>query len=94
MRALLAALDKQTYIVDLAKPIETLPDWGDVPVTASLLDSHSFEITVAASLTMSGLFKLFLERGIEVSALRSKSNRLEQLFLGRLTDARGDVANV
>jgi len=94
MRALLAALDKQTYIVDLAKPVETLPDWGDVPVTASLLDSHSFEITVAASLTMSGLFKLFLERGIEVSALRSKSNRLEQLFLGRLTDARGDAVNV
>ena len=94
MRALLKALDKQTYIVELATPIESLPNWGDAPVSATLIDAHSFEITVAATLTMSGLFKLFLDRGIEVSALRSKSNRLEQLFLSRLDNARGEPADV
>jgi hypothetical protein len=40
---------------------------------------------------MSDLFKLFLERNIEVASLRSKSNRLEQLFLNRLNDAREAV---
>ena len=94
MRALLKALDKQTYIVELATPIESLPNWGDAPVSATLIDAHSFEITVAATLTMSGLFKLFLDRSIEVSALRSKSNRLEQLFLSRLDNARGESADV
>ena len=94
MRALLKALDKQTYIVELATPIESLPNWDDAPVSATLIDAHSFEITVAATLTMSGLFKLFLDRGIEVSALRSKSNRLEQLFLSRLDNARGEPADV
>jgi ABC-2 type transport system ATP-binding protein len=94
MRALLKALDKQTYIVELATPIESLPNWGDAPVSATLIDAHSFEITVAATLTMSGLFKLFLGHSIEVSALRSKSNRLEQLFLSRLDNARGDAADV
>ena len=94
MRALLKALDKQTYIVELATPIESLPNWGDAPVSATRIDAHSFEITVAATLTMSGLFKLFLDRSIEVSALRSKSNRLEQLFLSRLDNARGESADV
>ena len=94
MRALLKALDKQPYIVELATPIESLPNWGDAPVSATLIDAHSFEITVAATLTMSGLFKLFLDRSIEVSALRSKSNRLEQLFLSRLDNARGESADV
>ncbi len=94
MRALLKALDIQTYIVELATPIESLPNWGDAPVSATLIDAHSFEITVAATLTMSGLFKLFLDRSIEVSALRSKSNRLEQLFLSRLDNARGESADV
>ena len=94
MRALLKALDKQTYIVELATPIESLPNWGDAPVSATVIDAHSFEITVAATLTMSGLFKLFLDRSIEVSALRSKSNRLEQLFLSRLDNARGESADV
>jgi len=94
MRALLKALDKQTYIVELATPIESLPNWGDAPVSATPIDAHSFEITVAATLTMSGLFKLFLDRSIEVSALRSKSNRLEQLFLSRLDNARGEPADV
>ena len=94
MRALLKALDKQTYIVELATPLESVPNWGDAPVSATLIDAHSFEITVAASLTMSGLFKLFLDRSIEVNALRSKSNRLEQLFLSRLDNARGESADV
>jgi ABC-2 type transport system ATP-binding protein len=94
MRALLKALDKQTYIVELATPIESLPNWGDAPLSATLIDAHSFEITVAATLTMSGLFKLFLDRSIQVSALRSKSNRLEQLFLSRLDNARGESADV
>jgi ABC-2 type transport system ATP-binding protein len=94
MRALLKALDKQTYIVELATPIESLPNWGDAPVSATLIDAHSFEITVAATLTMSGLFKLFLDRSIQVSALRSKSNPLEQLFLSRLDNARGESADV
>ena len=94
MRALLKALDKQTYIVELATPIESLPNWGDAPVSATLIDAHSFEITVAATLTISGLFKLFLDRSIQVSALRSKSNRLEQLFLSRLDNARGESADV
>jgi ABC-2 type transport system ATP-binding protein len=93
MRALLKALDKQTYIVELATPIESLPNWGDAPVSATLIDAHSFEITVAATLTMSGLFKLFLDRSIQVSALRSKSNPLEQLFLSRLDNARGESAD-
>jgi len=35
-----------------------------------------------------------LDRSIEVSALRSKSNRLEQLFLSRLDNARGESADV
>jgi ABC-2 type transport system ATP-binding protein len=94
MRALLAALDKQTYIVELAAPIRALPDWGDAPLSAEFIDEHSFEITVDARLTMSDLFKLFLLHDIEVSALRSKSNRLEQLFLSRLDGARGGDEHV
>ncbi len=91
MRNLLAALDKQTYIVDLAVPLTELPDWGPNPVDAELIDAQCLEITVDSAFTMSDLFKLFLERDIEVSALRSKSNRLEQLFLNRLSDARAEA---
>lgn len=91
MRSLLAALDKQSYIVDLAAPLSELPDWGEAPIEAVLVESQCLEVTVDSALTMSELFKLFLERNIEVASLRSKSNRLEQLFLNRLNDAREEV---
>lgn len=88
MRQLLAALDKQSYIVELASEIDTLPAWGDARVSAKSLDPLSLEVTVDAEMSMSDLFKLFLAHGVEVAALRSKSNRLEQLFLSRLNDSR------
>ncbi len=94
MRQLLAALDKHLYVVEVESPIDSVPDWGDAPITAKLIDPLSFEITVDAKLSMSDLFRLFLERGIEVSAIRSKSNRLEQLFLSRLTDSREEGSDV
>ena len=93
MKQLLAALDKQIYLAELAVPLAAMPDWGSAPISAEFADSESLEITVDAALTMSDLFKIFHEKGIEVSALRSKSNRLEQLFLNRLSDARKETHN-
>lgn len=79
MRQLLAQLQVETFILDLKEPQAPGLELTGYPCTQP--DERTLEVQVNKELGMSGLFSLLNDKGIEVSSLRNKSNRLEELFV-------------
>ncbi|MBL1141825.1 MAG: ABC transporter ATP-binding protein [Proteobacteria bacterium] len=82
MKQLLSNLSKETFVLDLIKPIKVLP--GLNGFTAILIDETTIEVEVARDKNINDLFKLFSSHNINVCSMRNKSNRLEKLFLDLL----------
>lgn len=84
MKHLLGQLQTETFVLDLAKPIERLPE---LPGHAfALIDDHTLEVEISKDTGINQVFIDLAARGIEVLSMRNKTNRLEQLFM-RLVDA-------
>ncbi len=84
MRELLQQLDVETFLLDLKYPLQQapeLPDYG-----CCLLGDGRLEVRVSKSQSMNQLFAVLQDRGIEVTSLRNKANRLEELFVGLVTE--------
>lgn len=84
VRALLAQLDKESFILDLSQPLDQLPVIAGYLLTQK--DSQTLEVDVPKGLELNALFNQFSAAGIHVKSLRNKSNRLEELFV-RLVEA-------
>lgn len=77
MKALLAKLETETFLLDLAEnrplAIENYPfKW---------LDETTLEVEVKRQQGLNNLFQQLTTQQIEVLSLRNKSNRLEELFM-------------
>ncbi|MFQ6372609.1 ABC transporter ATP-binding protein [Shewanella sp. YIC-542] len=79
MKALLAKLDMETFVLDLKQPQSRLPELAGLQ--ARLLDSNTLEVDVAKSHSLNQVFAALSEQGIEVLSMRNKTNRLEELFV-------------
>jgi len=79
MKSLLQRLDKETLVFDLDKPIEQAPVFGDCK--AQLIDSQTLEVETSKGMTLNMIFSKLSDQGIDVSSMRNKSNRLEELFV-------------
>lgn len=80
MKNLLATLNMETFIFDLKKPLDTLPQVSS-PFAMRLLDQMTLEVDVAKEQSLNNLFGFLQGHHIEVTSLRNKANRLEELFL-------------
>lgn len=78
MKALLAKLESETFILDLAEKTP-LPQIQGYNLTQ--LDSNTIEVEVKREQGLNGLFAQFSAQGIKVLSMRNKANRLEELFL-------------
>ncbi len=83
MRTLLAELDVQGFVLDTDG---VLPDVLPVIDGATLLarDEHTLDIDMPREMDLNHIFVALDAAGIRVRSMRTKSNRLEELFL-RLT---------
>lgn len=79
MRALLNQLNRETFVLDLVSPLAITPDLPGYAL--HLLDEHTLEADVAREQSVSRLLADLGAIGIEVRSVRTKANRLEQLFL-------------
>ncbi len=85
MKALLAKLGTETFILDL----------NQVPAKLSLtdfvwrqLDEQSIEVDVAKSQGLNPIFSQLTEQGVKVLSMRNKANRLEELFVALVDNGR------
>lgn len=92
MRALLAKLDVEGFLFDIdgALPV-ALPDIAGATMRA--IDDHTLDLDMPRAMDLNRVFAAFEAAGIRVRSMRTKSNRLEELFV-RLTgqDARKEQA--
>jgi len=78
MKSLLAKLDVETFILDLAV-FETQPKI--VGFCHRVIDDHTLEVDVKKSQRINDVFAQLTEQNIDVLSMRNKSNRLEELFV-------------
>ncbi|WP_205438689.1 ABC transporter ATP-binding protein [Edwardsiella tarda] len=83
MKALLAKLESETFILDLA-PKSPLPRLEGYRY--QLCDSATLEVEVLREQGLNGLFSQLSAQGIQVLSMRNKANRLEELFVSLLND--------
>jgi ABC-2 type transport system ATP-binding protein len=79
MQTLLGRLHLETFVLNLRQPLAGLPEIPGYPLRR--LDELTLEVDVAKEWGLNVLFQQLSARGIEVSSLRNKANRLEELFL-------------
>ena len=79
MQTLLGRLDLETFVLNLRQPLPGLPEIPGYPLRR--LDELILEVDVAREQGLNALFAQLSARGIEISSLRNKANRLEELFL-------------
>ena len=84
MKHLLGKLDVETFVLDLANACTDLPQVADVKLTR--IDDHMIEAEMSRAHDLNSLFAALSARGITVTSMRNKSNRLEELFV-RLIEA-------
>jgi len=89
MKRLLAKLDVETFVLDVADATTQLPDVEGVRLT--LVDDHTIEAEMSREHDLNSLFAALSARGITVRSMRNKANRLEELFV-RLVESGKEAA--
>ncbi len=86
MKSLLSQLDSQVFILDLVNELFELPEDAPDGVTLHKVDNHCLEVGISGSRDLGEIFSYLGSRGIQVTSMRNKTNRLEQLFLSKLRE--------
>jgi ABC-2 type transport system ATP-binding protein len=79
MKSLLAKLGSETFVLDLARPLDGAPVVEGYAV--ALRDPTTLEVEVSKERGINALFAELSRRDVEVLSMRNKANRLEELFL-------------
>lgn len=83
VKLLINQLHQESYILDLKTPLAQAPD---LPGYAfALPDPMTLEVSFKRPLTLNDLFTHISKLGYEVTSMRNKVNRLEELFLSRVS---------
>lgn len=77
MKALLAKLETETFVLDLAENLPLAIEGYPI----KWIDDTTLEVEVKRQQGLNKLFQQFSEQQVEVLSLRNKSNRLEELFM-------------
>ncbi|MBU1309740.1 MAG: ABC transporter ATP-binding protein [Gammaproteobacteria bacterium] len=86
MKALLAKLTRETFVLDLATTPTQLTLEG---VNWRALDDHSIEVDVEKAQGLNGIFAQLSAQDVKVLSMRNKANRLEELFVSLVENGRG-----
>ncbi|MBP0048962.1 ABC transporter ATP-binding protein [Marinobacterium sp. AK62] len=79
MKALLQKLDTETFVLDLAEDFDELPVLDGYVIRPR--DAHTLEVDVPKEKGLNTLFQHLASKGMEVTSMRNKANRLEELFV-------------
>ena len=88
MKSLLEKLHIETFVLDLAAPLDSAPQIEGLVLR--LRDPRTLEVEVPKTRALNDLFAALAAQGISVLSMRNKSNRLEELFL-RLVERNLDT---
>lgn len=83
MKTLLAKLHVETFVLNTEQNLQNkLNGWAaDSDCSVKQIDDVTFEVEISKKYSLNNLFAELDRRDIQISSLRSKSNRLEELFV-------------
>jgi ABC-2 type transport system ATP-binding protein len=84
MKELLNRLHVQTLILDLTKPLTSLPVLPDY--VCRFIDDTTLEVELHQSQSLNSLFSELDKFNISVISMRNKTNRLEELFVRLISE--------
>lgn len=79
MRTLLGQLTTEAFIFDVCAPVSE--DFSLNGFETRVISEESIEVTVEKGQSINHIFSMLAEKGVEVRSMRTKSNRLEELFV-------------
>lgn len=79
MKSLLASLDYESFVFDLAHPVQNLALTG--VMSHHFLDEKTLEVTIKKGETLNQLFLALSAQNVDIVSMRNKANRLETLFM-------------
>jgi ABC-2 type transport system ATP-binding protein len=79
MNTLLRKLHVETFLLNLQEPLQELPSIEGYKM--SLLDKDTLSVEISREHTINDLFKKLDQYAIQVTSLRSKTSRLEEVFV-------------
>jgi ABC-2 type transport system ATP-binding protein len=90
MENIVRELQTETFVLSLS---ETLREPPEIPGYALRRRSDTeLEVEVASGKGLNDLFAALSARSIKIASMRTKSNRLEELFIRLVGDRRGGAA--
>lgn len=90
VKELLGKLDIETFVLDLAEPLNEAPEFPGVETM--LRDPTTLLVSLPKSSSLNTLFGWLEQRNIQVRSMRNKVNRLEELFLRLVEKSEGQAA--
>ncbi|MBS0288669.1 MAG: ABC transporter ATP-binding protein [Proteobacteria bacterium] len=90
VKQLLNLLDKQTIVLDLRQPLSVLPVIAGFEFVQ--LDKVTLEVSFHRKTPLNALFIGLSQMGCEITSMRNKTNRLEELFLDLVKYHQGKQA--
>lgn len=90
MRRLLATLDVETFVLDVNEAPQQFPQLDGISFRR--IDERTLEAEMARSQDLNSLFGALTGSGITVNSMRTKTNRLEELFVRLVEHGRKEPA--
>ncbi|MBN1379091.1 MAG: ABC transporter ATP-binding protein [Gammaproteobacteria bacterium] len=87
MRSLLHKLHLETFVLDLRKPLDSEPQLPGY--ITRLVEPEILEVDITKEAAINKVFELLSQQNIQVSSMRNKTNRLEELFVRLVSN--GDI---
>jgi len=80
MTNVIRKLQTESFVLTLEKAVQAAPDLDGYPV--ELRNEHEIEVTLSKGQSLNRLFDVLSEKSLHVVSMRTKTNRLEELFMG------------
>ena len=90
MRSLLRQLVTETFVLDPMQPLTQAPELEGF--VSRLRDDGSLEVEIERGSGLNKLFRALDAANIQISSMRTKTNRLEELFVRLVEDSKGRAA--
>ncbi|RKQ96367.1 ABC-2 type transport system ATP-binding protein [Kushneria sinocarnis] len=89
MRDLLTQLTRETFLLDLARPIEATPSLAGFEVEQ--VDASQLMLSIEKGQRLNDAFHQLGEQGVDVVSMRNRANRLEELFVSLVEQSSGSA---
>ncbi len=87
---LLQQLRTETFVLNLRDPLSELPVLENFQ--PKQLDEHRAEVAINSDQSINQLFERLSEKGVGITSMRNKQNRLEQLFMNMVENSRNGAS--